>query len=320
VTIRREDASGNYKVNSGKDGKYIYDGLPAGQYILGVIYNGDFGLLRPAELRNGRVLVSDFDLTNWDPMGKADSLDKLRDLKDDDVAPEEDNSKLTREQLEFYEKAKDAMARKDYATAISILKELVAKEPGSKHPPFWNKLGESYLMAKKYDDAVAAYRQAVALMPDSASFNGMLAMALLYADKIDEATVYTEKTAALEKGKGALAYYNLGLALIDKGDAQKAEKSLETAITLDPGYGDAFYQLGLTYLSTRPSSNPAAPNVDAVVPLKRFISLSPKSFKEADLAKDEDLKALSETVAIAHALITEVCKPPAAARLDNCKK
>ncbi|HEX4999980.1 MAG TPA: carboxypeptidase-like regulatory domain-containing protein [Terriglobia bacterium] len=84
VTISRRDSRGDYKVNT-KDGKYSYDDLPAGEYIMGVIYNistktsanGDAGLLRDATLRTGRLLVSDFDLKEFVSMGKPGSFEEL---------------------------------------------------------------------------------------------------------------------------------------------------------------------------------------------------------------------------------------------------
>jgi tetratricopeptide (TPR) repeat protein len=324
VTIDREDSKGSYKVKSKDRGKFLYDGLPAGQYVLGVIYKGEIGLLRPAELRNGRVVISDFDLGQFVGEGKANSLDDLKKGWEADAPPDDGTQKLARELRDLYEQAKDAQSKGDFATAISILKQLVAHEQGAKVPGFWARLGEIYLTTKKYDDSVASYKKALELSPDTPDYSGMIAIGLLLSDKIDEAIVYTEKTAALDPGKdgrkklGAQAYYNLGLALTDKSDAKKAESAFETSIKLDEGYAEAHYQLGLTYLSTRPPSNPAAPNVDAVLPLKKFIGLS--NVSAADLAKDPTLVELQETVAIAKALIAEVCKPPAAAKMDNCRK
>ncbi|HEX4998515.1 MAG TPA: tetratricopeptide repeat protein [Terriglobia bacterium] len=308
VTIERQDSKGSYKVNSQKNGSYAYDGLPAGQYILGVIYKGEIGLLRDATLRNGRVIVSDFDLKDWVGVAKAGNFDDLKKklLAGDDSEVEEDTDtrKLPPEIAEQYAKVKAAMDKKppdqpDYATAAAILKQLVAKEPMNKDVNAWRRLGESSLMLKNYDDAIAAYRKALEFTsgPKASDHMGMLAMALLFKGEFEEAEGLSAKVAEIDKLKGASAYYNLGLALTDKGDGPKAEGAFERATKLDSSSQNAesFYQLGITQLSTH--TVPPMKITDAIVPLSRF----------QELAKG--VPDLAEDAATAQLLIDEISKP-----------
>jgi tetratricopeptide (TPR) repeat protein len=295
ITIERQDSKGSFKTKSNAKGEYSYSGLAAGEYVLGVIYKGDAGLLREAVLRNGRTLESIFDLKDWSPMGKA-GFDKDKLLTQNDGEPGLDG-KITLEDQEKFDKAKDLMAAGDYQGALLILKQLTEKYP--KEAVFWGRLGEALLMLRKYDESVVAYRTAVELKPDITNYNGQLAMALLFAGKIDEAIVYTEKTASLDPVRGAQAYYNLGLALTDKGDGQKAEAAFEKSTKLDGNFAESYYQLGLTFLTTH--TIPPLKITDAIEPLEKYRSLS----------KGSEEKEVQQNVSTAALLIAEISKPPA---------
>jgi tetratricopeptide (TPR) repeat protein len=302
VTISRQDAKGEYKINSKKDGKFTYDGLPAGEYTLGVIYNiktktskdGDAGLLRDATLKNGRIVQSDFDLKEFVSMGKPGSFDELKNRLSQQKDPEPD-SRMSLEVLELYDKARDAYEKGDYATAVAILKDLVQREP--KESVLWNRLGEAYMALVKFDEASTAFRKAVELKPEVASYNGNLAISLLFLDKVDEAIVYTEKTAELSEPRGAAAYYNLGLKLTDMGETKKAEAAFEKSTKLDSSSvnADSFFELGLTLLTTH---NVAPYKItDAIVPLQEF----------QKLVSDDPLR--KENAQVAKELIAEISKP-----------
>src|SRR5262249_49479487 len=105
VTLSRADSKGEYKVTTKKDGTYTYDGLPAGQYVTGVIYKGDAGLLRDVTLRTGRVVTSDFDLKTFVSMGKPGTFDELR-KRGEQQAAEEKPASNNLDNLEMYDKAR----------------------------------------------------------------------------------------------------------------------------------------------------------------------------------------------------------------------
>ena len=87
--------------------------------------------------------------------------------------------------------------------------------------------------AKSWDDAIANYRNALALEPNDAVTHYDLALALKYKGETREAL--KEFEAALElRPKWADAHYGLGAVWYDLHDQTAAVKELRTAATLNP--------------------------------------------------------------------------------------
>ena len=68
--------------------------------------------------------------------------------------------------------AKEAIAAKDYAQAVPLLKQVVAKQPT--HADALNYLGYAHSRTGQYEVALDYYRQALALVPDHAGANEYL--------------------------------------------------------------------------------------------------------------------------------------------------
>ncbi|HEX4997981.1 MAG TPA: tetratricopeptide repeat protein [Terriglobia bacterium] len=269
VRIESKETNRTYKVTTDKNGKYTYTGLQGGEYLLGVEYMGRLGLLTEAILKNGREASCDFELRdfNGDP-NIAQSLQSLRDIlaaKSEDADPIPDASAEVRE---LYARAREAATRGDFKAASVLLKELTGKVPGE--ALLWRRLGESYLQLSDFTNAASAFRKAMELKPLVADYPGLLALSLLFIGDFDEALRYTEITASLDKASGSEAYYNLGLALTDGGEAVKAEAAFSRALQLNENHPGALFQLGITLLSTHPDLK------DAKTPLERFLSLMPE--------------------------------------------
>jgi protein O-GlcNAc transferase len=85
----------------------------------------------------------------------------------------------------------------------------------------------------RLDEAIAAYRQAVALKPDFAEAYNNLGNALKEQGRLDEAVVaYRQAIAA--KREYSKAFSNLGNALKDKGQIDEAIAALRQAVACDP--------------------------------------------------------------------------------------
>jgi protocatechuate 3,4-dioxygenase beta subunit len=78
VRIHRLDAKGDFRTKTGSDGRYSYTGLAPGDYAMGVLYDGDVGLIRMISVRAGHIFVSDFGLAEFVAMMKPDAFDKLK--------------------------------------------------------------------------------------------------------------------------------------------------------------------------------------------------------------------------------------------------
>lgn len=121
------------------------------------------------------------------------------------------------------------------------------KLAGEKDPNqavFWARLGEAYDLAGRNDEAINAYKQAVAAKPDTASYYNNLGNVLGRTGKIDEAQAAYQKSAELDPANAALAWRNFGISLYQAGRMQEAVEPLQKSAALDPKNAQTFYLLG----------------------------------------------------------------------------
>lgn len=106
--------------------------------------------------------------------------------------------------------------------------------------------GEKALEAQKYDDAVAAYTEALKATPNYApALNGM-GSALFKLKKSAEA-IAQFKAATEADPAFKLAWFNLGYAARKTADFASAAAAYEKYTQLDPNDPDGFYGLGESY-------------------------------------------------------------------------
>ena len=93
-----------------------------------------------------------------------------------------------------WEKAKTAIARKDWAAAQAVLEPYTAANPRSADG--FNLLGYSLRNQKKYDDSLVAYKQALSLDPKHKGAHEYIGMAYIQMGQLDKAK---EHLASLDK-------------------------------------------------------------------------------------------------------------------------
>ncbi len=108
--------------------------------------------------------------------------------------------------------------------------------------------GNQSFSARRYDEAITWYKQAIALDPDSVDANYNLGV--VYGNK----GMYEESIAAYNRviainPRHAQAHNNLGSAYEKKGMADKAHFEYEKAAAADPYLAPALYNLGKSYLA-----------------------------------------------------------------------
>jgi protein O-GlcNAc transferase len=106
-----------------------------------------------------------------------------------------------------------------------------------------NDRGLALMRSGQFDDAVAAFRFAVARWPGSPQLNFNLGIALNTAGQLDAAISAYRQAIAL-KPAYALAHNNLGNALRDKGQLDEAVAALRQAIVLNPNDAEIHSNLG----------------------------------------------------------------------------
>ncbi|MEM6436062.1 MAG: tetratricopeptide repeat protein, partial [Cyanobacteria bacterium P01_D01_bin.115] len=96
-------------------------------------------------------------------------------------------------------------------------------------------------------DATAAFREAIALDPNSSAAHYNLGLVLRQTGELQEAATAFWKALEADP-EFAMAYSNLGAALWEGGNLDQAQEYLERAIQLQPDLGNAYYNLGLVQL------------------------------------------------------------------------
>ena len=125
--------------------------------------------------------------------------------------------------------------------AIAAYRQAIALKPN--YPEAYSNLGNALRDKGQLDEAIAAYRQAIALKPDYPEAHSNLGNALKDKGQLDEAIAAYRQAIAL-KPNYPEAHNNLGNALRDQGQLDAAIAAFRQAIALKPDYPEAYNNLG----------------------------------------------------------------------------
>jgi tetratricopeptide (TPR) repeat protein len=128
------------------------------------------------------------------------------------------------------------------AQAAEQLSAAARLEPGN--PVFLSDAGNAYLAMGRMEDAIGAFRKAIARRPDFADAHFNLGNALSQHGRLDEAVDSFHRALAL-KPDAAPIHVNLGVTLQRRGDHAEALTALRRALAITPRSFDALYNLGL---------------------------------------------------------------------------
>ncbi|HYU26255.1 MAG TPA: tetratricopeptide repeat protein, partial [Thermoanaerobaculia bacterium] len=141
----------------------------------------------------------------------------------------------------MFEHATLALSTHHLIDAVRILEPLVRDDP--RNAPFREKLAQAYKALGETDRAIALYRQAVALAPQSADAWYNLAAALQESGAAGEAAIAVAEAAKRDPRRPEL--HNVrGVGLVERGDAAGAESEFRAAIAGDPRSARAYNNLG----------------------------------------------------------------------------
>jgi tetratricopeptide (TPR) repeat protein len=153
------------------------------------------------------------------------------------------------------------MTPKDADTLYNVAKSLDVQGKTEKALEFYNRVlalvpddadthGALALIEARngnLDRAVELYKEGLNKKPDDGGLHGGLGSLYLQMGRIDEAI--TELETAVKLKADSIIYGNLGMAVLAKGDGDKAMEYFSKAIKLDPANAEAHYNLGNCYLS-----------------------------------------------------------------------
>lgn len=121
----------------------------------------------------------------------------------------------------------------DYATAVSLWTDTVAKRPAN--PRAHHNLGLAKLAAGDAAAAEKHLRDALALAPRSAESHYNLALVLARRGRTEEAGAHYRESLALEPAQAA-AHHNLANLLMTAGNLEAAGRHYAEAVRLQPGF------------------------------------------------------------------------------------
>jgi serine/threonine-protein kinase len=111
---------------------------------------------------------------------------------------------------------------------------------------FWLnfELGDTLVEARRYDEAVAYFRAALALRPQVSVAHNGLGNALYLSGRPEEAVRHFHQALGIDP-RSALAHVNLAMVMVDKGRLDEAIDHYQHALTIAPRYALAHMNLGL---------------------------------------------------------------------------
>src|SRR5215472_13025092 len=298
VKIDRKDIKGSYNVKTDKKGHYGHYGLPLGTYKITVLVEDK----QIDQVDNVRTRLGDPQSINFQQRPQQ----AAQQAGGQQQPPPEANRSMTKEQKAEYEKAnkareeqiaknkalneaftagKTAMEAKDYDTSITQFQK--ASEMDATQTVIWSNLADAYISASKAkptegndlrQKGIEAYKKAIEIKPDDATFYNNMALALALQKQIPEAQGALEKAATLDPPGAGRYYYNLGAVLVNTGQNDPAGVAFKKAIDADPNYADAQYQYGIYLTSlakTDGTTGKVTPAPGTIEAFQKYLELKP---------------------------------------------
>ncbi len=144
----------------------------------------------------------------------------------------------------LYLRAQDAAQMGKGATAISLLEQLLDRDPNIQIA--LHTLTNRYLQRRDYQKALNRCLSVLEKFPDSEAAAYNLGRAYSKLNRLDEA-ISAYRRAISHNGNRAASHHNLGIAYLNRQDLQAAIEELRRGIELEPSLTEAYVNLGLAY-------------------------------------------------------------------------
>ena len=128
--------------------------------------------------------------------------------------------------------------------ALSVTRQLLEKFPNS--VILCNISGASSAGLMQFDEAIKSYKKALAIKPDYTEAYYNMGIALRNKGDI-EAAIDSYKKALEIKPDYFEVYFNMGNILKDTGDFEAAINSYKKALAIKPDYTEAYYNMGIAF-------------------------------------------------------------------------
>jgi tetratricopeptide (TPR) repeat protein len=150
-------------------------------------------------------------------------------------------------------RARDLEKSGNYDQAIIILRHTVETDPTK--DLLWAYLGEAYVGAKRYPEAVDAYQKAIAIKGDSALYHNALANAYGKSGQVEKAVAEYNQVAQMDPTIASTAYFNIGAVYTNGGKVDYAIAAFDKSLQLDPNRAEAYYWKGINLMGKATTNN-----------------------------------------------------------------
>ncbi|MBI2819722.1 MAG: carboxypeptidase regulatory-like domain-containing protein [Acidobacteria bacterium] len=301
ISIDREDIRGHYEVKTDKNGNFFHAGLPLGRFTVSIMQDGkkifsqgniQTQMSQPAEvsinLREERARTEAEAAGMQIPAEQGGKLTNEQMAAIEAAAAERDAAiKKRQELMSKFDAAIEALKNKDYDTAIETFQAASEVDP-TQHVIF-AQLGEAYSgkasetrdSAQKkelYTKSTEAYKTAIGIKADDASYHNNYALALVNLGQVEEALGELMKAAELDAANAGQYYFNLGAVLVNTGHMQEAADAFKKATVANPKFADGYYQLGVTLIGMAtidPKTGAMVPPAGTKEALEKYMELAP---------------------------------------------
>ncbi len=262
IVLKNTDVGQTYEVKTDRNGKFSRAGVATGIYLISVKFKGQVVWEMNARVTSGTETPVTINFKELKSKQQTEALEALKKQEEerqkfegmkghfDTGVAALAEARQVRGELSRAPADQRAAIQQKVAelsgTAINELQEAgkgLAESDPNQHV-LLARLGESYELAGRYDEAAAAYQKAVALKPDSAGYYNNLGNVLAKQGKIQEAGEAYQKSASLDPPNAAAAWRNFGIVLFNAGRAQDAVEPLKKSLEIDPKSAQGWYVLG----------------------------------------------------------------------------
>jgi tetratricopeptide (TPR) repeat protein len=143
--------------------------------------------------------------------------------------------------------ARLSMMQSFHEDAIPLLEEGVKIAP--RRPDLHAALGDCYFTAGKVDKAIQEFQTLIQLDPSARSY-AFMGLCYRYLGRYDEARKYLEEGLKIDP-RNASCLYNLGYIEHNQGNNPAAEKFLQQALQVNPGYDDALLEMATVRMAEK---------------------------------------------------------------------
>jgi tetratricopeptide (TPR) repeat protein len=138
-----------------------------------------------------------------------------------------------------------------YGAEERLWKDNLAKNPSPIAARLaWRHLGDTYVRAGRYDEALDSFDHSIALEPDSADAYYDRAVVFTALGRFDSAILDYDKVIKL-KPNSALPYFNRANVRLQLGRTAEAIQDFSSAIALKPDYPEAYNNRAAAYFGLR---------------------------------------------------------------------